>query len=158
MTGEKSRWGFSASERRALLFIIAAFLLGLGYRLYQKSRTLETLPISVQESSAVAAIKFAYYDTVETKLGRQADNRGGATLVQNPPDSVEVDLLLDVNRASWEDLDLLPGIGPVLAKRIILERDARNGFKHVEEILEVPGIGPNRFKKIRPLICCNPLN
>lgn len=56
---------------------------------------------------------------------------------------------LDLNTATLEELIDLPGIGPVLAQRIIEYRGARGGFKSVEELLEIRGIGPKRFDQLK---------
>lgn len=59
---------------------------------------------------------------------------------------------LNVNRASSEMLEVLPGIGPTLARRIVAWRKAHSGFTSVEQLLEVRGIGDKRLEDIRPLI------
>jgi competence protein ComEA len=56
---------------------------------------------------------------------------------------------LDLNRADAEALSRLSGIGPVLADRIVAARRARGRFRSVDELLEVPGIGPATLEKIR---------
>jgi competence protein ComEA len=58
-------------------------------------------------------------------------------------------LALNLNTASVQELDALPGIGPVLAKRIIEFREKKGGFKRVEELLAVPGISEKKWKVIR---------
>lgn len=56
---------------------------------------------------------------------------------------------LDLNRADAAALSSLPGVGPVLADRIVAARRARGRFRSMEELLEVPGIGPATLEKIR---------
>jgi len=57
---------------------------------------------------------------------------------------------LDLDSASVADLDRLPGIGPVLAARIVEHRRAHGRFRHVDELLSVPGIGPRLLERLRP--------
>jgi competence protein ComEA len=59
---------------------------------------------------------------------------------------------LDLNRASVEDLCLLPGIGPSLAREIVTARKKRNGFRTLEELKEVSGIGETKWKTFRPYL------
>lgn len=64
----------------------------------------------------------------------------------------EISGKIKINSASLEELDSLPEIGPVYAQRIIDYRNANGGFKSIEEIQEVKGIGPKTFEKIKDLI------
>lgn len=57
-----------------------------------------------------------------------------------------------VNAADADQLTLLPGIGPVLAERIIEEREKNGYFRLPEDLLSVRGIGTAALKKLRPLI------
>ncbi|MEZ5337983.1 MAG: helix-hairpin-helix domain-containing protein [bacterium] len=59
---------------------------------------------------------------------------------------------LDLNSASAAELDELPGIGPVLAQRIVSVREQRRGFGSVDELLEVEGIGSATLERLRPLL------
>lgn len=59
---------------------------------------------------------------------------------------------LDLNTADSAALDALPGIGPVLAARILAERRRLGGFRQVEELLAVPGIGPRLFERLSPRV------
>ena len=56
---------------------------------------------------------------------------------------------ININTATAEQLNALDGVGPKTARKIIEYREANGGFKSVEELLEVPGIGPAKFEQIR---------
>jgi competence protein ComEA len=60
--------------------------------------------------------------------------------------------LLNINTASAQELDTLPGIGPGYAQRIVDYRQSQGPFKTIEEIQNVPGIGASTFARIRTLI------
>jgi competence protein ComEA len=53
------------------------------------------------------------------------------------------------------ELDSLPGIGPVYAQRIIDYRNANGGFKNIDEVKNVKGIGEKTFEKFKELISVN---
>ncbi|TAJ07276.1 MAG: helix-hairpin-helix domain-containing protein [Nitrospirae bacterium] len=59
---------------------------------------------------------------------------------------------LDLNRATAGELEQLPGIGPVLAQRIVQWRRERGPFKRVDELNHVKGIGEKKLRQIRPLV------
>jgi len=58
---------------------------------------------------------------------------------------------LDLNTATAEQLDTLPGVGEVTAGRIVAYRSA-HPFTSVDELLEVPGIGQRRFEQLKDLV------
>lgn len=59
---------------------------------------------------------------------------------------------LNINTASAEQLESLPGVGPVTARAIIEYRRQNGGFRSVDELIEVRGIGPKRLEQIRPYV------
>ena len=59
---------------------------------------------------------------------------------------------LDLNTATLEQFDGLPGVGPVLARRIVDYRTQHGGFRAVEELQEVTGIGSRKFDDIKALV------
>ncbi|WP_082771904.1 ComEA family DNA-binding protein [Actinoplanes sp. TFC3] len=60
--------------------------------------------------------------------------------------------LVNLNTATLADLDTLPGVGPVLAQRILAARDAQGGFKAVADLRKVEGIGAARFEQLKDLV------
>ncbi len=102
-----------------------------------------------------------------------------AGLLQNPSQSIQAEALLmrqagvetslerlparqsvtvadvghvDINRGSVEELQRLPGIGPVLAERIIRYRREHGKFDSIRDIQNVKGIGEKRFAQLEPYI------
>ena len=69
---------------------------------------------------------------------------GGSTGTAQP--------LVDINRASAQELDALPGVGPATAAAIVAWRQANGRFRSVAALLEVRGIGPAKFEVLRPLV------
>ena len=61
-------------------------------------------------------------------------------------------VLIDLNLASVELLDTLPGIGPALAGAIVSYRENVRPFQSVEQVQEVPKIGPVTYRNIRDLV------
>ena len=59
---------------------------------------------------------------------------------------------IDINNASIEQLQLLPGIGKELAQRIVAYRTENNGFSSIEELKQVSGIGDKKFEQIHLFI------
>lgn len=57
---------------------------------------------------------------------------------------------VDLNHATVSDLDVLPGVGPATAAAIVTWREENGGFRRVDDLLEVPGIGPARLERLRP--------
>ena len=59
---------------------------------------------------------------------------------------------IDLNRATARELIQLPGVGEVIAKRIVDFREEHGPFKRVEDLMKVKGIGEKSLEKIRPYI------
>jgi len=68
--------------------------------------------------------------------------------LESPAGSTEI-VQVNVNSASGEELQLLPGIGPVLAKRIIAYRQANGNFTCVQDLGKVKGLGPKVLAQLK---------
>ena len=59
---------------------------------------------------------------------------------------------IDLNTATVSELEALPGIGPVIAARIVAHRDRAGMFRSIGQLRDVGGIGPKRFADIESLV------
>jgi competence protein ComEA len=98
-------------------------------------------PAQVQASTATPA-------GVPTKPVATVSKKGATDVA----DKSSTSRLLDLNRASIEDIESLPGIGPVLAQRVIDYRKTTGGFQSVDQLREVKGIGAKKLERMRPFV------
>jgi competence ComEA-like helix-hairpin-helix protein len=100
----------------------------------------------------IVAVDRSGGDTGSTAAAGETDTMPTAGTVTDtvPPD---VDTCINVNRATAGQLTALPGIGPVIAERIVVYRTARGPFKRLADIERVKGIGPATLKKIGAKVC-----
>jgi competence protein ComEA len=75
---------------------------------------------------------------------------GGASASATPAEP------LDLNTATADQLDALPGVGPATAKAIIDERRRRGRFRSVDDLLQVRGIGPSKLADLKGLVRVGP--
>lgn len=74
---------------------------------------------------------------------------GGGTVGGNPAGEAPSSGPINLNAATVEQLDSLPGVGPVLAKRIADYRTEHGGFKSIDGLKEVEGIGDHKFEQMK---------
>lgn len=68
-------------------------------------------------------------------------------------DSVRIEKrLIDINQASRAELDILPGIGPKIAGRIIAYRDSCGGLDSLDQLVDIKGISKRGAEKLRPFV------
>jgi len=72
------------------------------------------------------------------------------SLAAESPAATTITEPVHLNKASAEQLQLLPGVGPALSERIIAYRDTHGPFKDVDQLIEVKGIGQSKLAKLKP--------
>jgi comEA protein len=114
-------------ERAVLLLVTAAFIVGTGIAYYRRAEFRHQAalnPIAVVQDTPAVAL----------------------------PDSAAAPTPVDLNQATPQQLDGLPGIGPALAGRIIEYRQRRGGFHSVSELRNISGIGGKRYSAMKDLV------
>ena len=134
------------TPRQRLVFgvLIATIMLGqMSSWFIGRQRIVEYLTLEVAVAQASAS----------TEAGAVSSDDAAIALEDDRPCSA--DALCDrvhVNWATHEQLQALPGIGPVLANNIIAAREEKL-FGTMQDLLRVTGIGPKRLEQIKDLIC-----
>jgi competence protein ComEA len=90
-------------------------------------------------------------DGPTTSVGSAAST-GSVSIASGSAPGASPSAPVDVNTADAEQLDTLPRVGPVLAQRIIDFRTAHGLFRSVDELEQVPGIGPSTMADLRGLV------
>lgn len=131
---------FTRNEQRIFLFLSVVFVAGAALKLYR----------STTESTRHPEAAFDYRQTDSVFAARSA---AGPVMTRSEPAAMPVDL----NRAGRAELMRLPGIGDSMASRIIAYRRAHpGGFRTVDELKRVRGIGAKKFEKLRSAVTVKP--
>jgi len=144
--------GFTRTERRVILFLVAALIAGAGIKLYKYA----FVPVQQFDYSSVDSEFTVRSGTIlpeDSLTGNRTDSpaatdsakqHAGGKSVNLPPRSV------DINSATKQELTRLPGIGEEIAERIIIYRDENGKFETLDELTGVKGIGKKKLDRIRP--------
>ena len=120
------------------------------YRLRAQARVQEALrraggvTAAADVSSVNRAAKVADGQQIRVPARAAAIAAGGGTGTAAAPGPISL------NAATAEQLDGLDGVGPATADKIIAWRTANGGFSSVDDLAQVPGIGPKRLEALRP--------
>ncbi|MFM9959090.1 MAG: ComEA family DNA-binding protein [Phycisphaerales bacterium] len=79
-------------------------------------------------------------------------SRAGATPAASAIESAAASGRVELNAATAQELEALPGIGATLARRIVDDRERKGAFRNVDELDRVSGIGPVTLERLRPYL------
>ncbi len=93
-----------------------------------------------------------YFRSVLTDAGGSYTVRGGAFSSQQAESETPLNWQVDINSATETELRQLPGVGEVLAERIVRYREENGPFTAAEELLNVEGIGESKLEDMKDMI------
>jgi len=104
-----------------------------------------------RDQASAAAVLAAALALLAVTWWRHGGARGGLVDVDRAS-PLSAEFLVDVNRAEWPELIQLPGVGPTLADRLIVERSLHGEFRSHADLARVRGLGPRTLERIRPFL------
>lgn len=121
---------------------------------YQHSHTTtETAKSSVISTGASVEISHGTTEIIPTETAAPTSEAPETTLTVTETDPTEtINYPLDLNTATIMELCTLPGIGQITAKAICDYREQNDGFRNLLQLLEVYGIGEEKFRSIKPYL------
>jgi competence protein ComEA len=152
-------WG--RELRAGLVFVLLSVAAGSGFRGWQRAHQerFDEIVASLVEADATSPATTAAAARPGAPSATLPDSAGGvpagsraSSAGRRAEAEVPRSASIDVDRASAEELERLPGIGPALAARIIAERGAGGRFGGPDGLLRVHGIGPKTLARIRPYL------
>ena len=119
-----------------------------------KTPGLVTLPAGARVADAIAAAGGVIPSADVTAINLAERLSDGQMIFIGNAQSMQLssDSRINLNLATEAELDSLPGVGPVMAGRIIAWRESNQRFHSIEELQEVPGIGPKVFANLKALV------
>jgi competence protein ComEA len=131
--GERIRGyvSFTKNEQKIFLVLVLLFLGGTAIKAYKAYVVPTEQP------------HFEYAESDSVFAARSTTPAPPASLVQPR---------VNINAATATELDILPGVGPAMARQIIDYRTAHGPFKTLDELRSIKGMGPKKLEKLQPMV------
>ena len=147
---------YTRQQLLLLLSLLAAAGVGLGVVHWRAAHPelverLEGIDREIAASEAVGTEPPAPRQRRRGESDSRSPARPRAPKRQAPPPD-QSGPPLDLNRATLADLIRLPGVGPVLARRILETRETVGRFAAVNDLVGVRGVGPAKLERLRPFV------
>lgn len=150
--------GFTQTEIKVILFLIVVFLIGAAYSIVNNRSKGEYINFDYSEQDSLFSLYKKKFSPNDKLLDESVDIKAEVlelkplNFEQNKKPPLPEEKSININKAGMNQLISLPGIGEKTAQKIILLRDERGGFKNVEELMDVRGIGEVKFNKIKKFL------
>lgn len=155
--------GFTKQDLLIIGFLILTLLFGLVLK-YSGWNNKKRFDYTESDNRFEQQLSSSFTDLANTSLTREQENKlnslktySDSLIAEKEKSSVssktsKIEKKININLAYASELQLLPGIGEVMAERIIEYREQNNGFKKISDITKVKGIGQKKFEKIKDYI------
>jgi competence ComEA-like helix-hairpin-helix protein len=131
-------FNFTTQEIRAILLLLVALLVGSGITLYKRTHPQFASELVMEKAGLTPVGNLQ--TTAPPPAGRQIPKGS-----DQPPKRVRI----NINQATAEELESVPGLGPKLSQRIVEYRNIHGSFHKLEDLVNVSGIGPKNLEKIQ---------
>ncbi|RKY95237.1 MAG: hypothetical protein DRQ01_00255 [Ignavibacteriae bacterium] len=149
--------GFTQTEIKVILFLVVVFLVGAAYSIINDGSKGEYINFDYSEQDSLFSLYKKNFPP--DKLPDESVDIKEEVLELEPLDyernkkpPLPQEKSININKAGINQLISLPGIGEKTAQKIILLREERGGFKNLEELKDVKGIGEVKFNKIKKFL------
>ena len=132
----------TSNERKALWFLAFVAASGTAVRLWRANA-----PPPPPAEAAALSRQIGRVDSARASRGKRPLARS-----KEPKETPAPVGPVDLDRASADEIEKLPGIGPALASRIIASRDSNGTFGELDALCQVKGVGPALAKRLGPLV------
>lgn len=141
---------FKPAEIRAILILSALVFIGSTLTLLKRQGKLSSLELDtfLGDDRYNYSYNVADLEREKEEIDDKTENVKSAEAERVSSENQ----VIDINKAGYFDLQTLPGIGPVLAERIMTYRDSVGAFGSTDELLNVQGIGEKKYSLIKDRI------